>query len=43
MKGPFSGEVAEHYARFRRGYPAVIVEAIVERLGLTPEDVVVDL
>jgi SAM-dependent methyltransferase len=43
VKGPFSGEVAEHYARFRRGYPAVIVEAIVERLGLTPEDVVVDL
>jgi ubiquinone/menaquinone biosynthesis C-methylase UbiE len=43
VEGPFSGEVAEYYARFRRGYPGLIVKAIVERLTLTPEDVVVDL
>ena len=43
MEGAFSGEVAEYYAKFRRGYPGLIVKAIVERLTLTPEDVVVDL
>ena len=43
MEGPFSGEVAEDYARFRRGCPGVIVKAIVKRLTLTPQDVVVDL
>jgi trans-aconitate methyltransferase len=43
VDGSFSGEVADYHSRFRRGYPNVIVEAIVERLTLTREYLVVDL
>jgi trans-aconitate methyltransferase len=41
--GTFSGETAEQYAKFRRGYPDVVVEAIVKRLQLGREDIVLDL
>lgn len=41
--GPFSGDVAEHYARFRRGYPPEIVAAVIDRLELNHEDAVLDL
>jgi SAM-dependent methyltransferase len=39
----FSGPVAECYAQFRRGYPDSTVSGIVSRLGLAPDDIVVDL
>jgi ubiquinone/menaquinone biosynthesis C-methylase UbiE len=39
----FSGEVAEFYHRYRRGYPAAVFDALVESFGLTPDDVAVDL
>ena len=39
----FSGEVAGFYARYRRGYPEPVVDALVAALGLTAADVVVDL
>jgi trans-aconitate methyltransferase len=41
--GTFAGETAEQYAKYRRGYPEVVVEAIVKRLRLGPEDMVLDL
>jgi trans-aconitate methyltransferase len=41
--GSFGGETAAYYARYRRGYPAVVVDAVVKRLGLGTADVVVDL
>src|SRR5688500_15499230 len=40
----FSGEVAENYARFRRGYPPPVIDALADALGLDhTEDVAVDL
>src|SRR5262249_2950887 len=39
----FGGEVAESYARYRRGYPSVVLDAVVAAFGLTSPDVVVDL
>lgn len=39
----FSGDVAEYYARFRRGYPDQVLDALQEFFGLTPEDTVLDL
>lgn len=30
----FSGEVAEYYARYRRGYPRPVLEALVAAFGL---------
>jgi ubiquinone/menaquinone biosynthesis C-methylase UbiE len=39
----FGGEVAEFYARFRRGYPAAVLDAVVAAFGLAADDVVVDL
>jgi trans-aconitate methyltransferase len=41
--GTFAGETAEFYARFRRGYPADVVDTLVERLGIRPDDRIVDL
>jgi SAM-dependent methyltransferase len=42
--GPgFGGEVATYYARYRRGYPSPVVDAIVAALALTEDDLVVDL
>jgi trans-aconitate methyltransferase len=39
----FSGEVAENYARFRRGYPPPVLDALVEAFGLDHVDVAIDL
>jgi trans-aconitate methyltransferase len=41
--GTFAGETAEQYAKYRRGYPDVVVEEIVERLRLGSGDMVLDL
>lgn len=41
--GCFGGETAEYYARYRRGYPDAIVDAVADLLGLGPADVVIDL
>ncbi|OLR92163.1 class I SAM-dependent methyltransferase [Actinokineospora bangkokensis] len=39
----FSGDVVEHYHRYRRGYPPALVDAAVAAFGLTPDDTGVDL
>lgn len=39
----FSGEVAEHYARFRRGYPEQVLDVLQEYFALSPDDSVLDL
>jgi ubiquinone/menaquinone biosynthesis C-methylase UbiE len=39
----FSGEVADYYSRFRRGYPPAVTDFLVGELGVGAEDVVVDL
>jgi ubiquinone/menaquinone biosynthesis C-methylase UbiE len=39
----FGGEVAEYCARFRRGYPVAVLDAVAAAFGLTARDVVVDL
>jgi SAM-dependent methyltransferase len=39
----FGGEVAELYARFRRGYPPGVVDVVAGYFGLTRGDVIVDL
>jgi SAM-dependent methyltransferase len=39
----FGGEVAGFYQRYRRGYPAKVIDGLVEAFGLTRDDVVVDL
>ena len=39
----FGGEVAELYARFRRGYPTGVVDVVAGHFGFTRGDVVVDL
>lgn len=39
----FGGEVAGFYQRYRRGYPAEVIDGLVEAFGLTQDDVVVDL
>ena len=39
----FAGEVADYYARFRRGYPPSVTDFLVDELGVGAEDVVVDL
>jgi len=39
----FSGEVAEHYARYRRGYPPRVLDGLVDAFGLTSTDVAIDL
>ena len=38
----FRGEVADLY-RYRRGYPPAVLDAIVDALQLTGDDVVIDL
>jgi SAM-dependent methyltransferase len=43
MDPGFGGEVATYYAKHRRGYPAAVVDAIVDALALTDDDLVVDL
>ena len=39
----FGGEIADLYHRFRRRYPAELVEAVAEALSLRGDDLVVDL
>jgi SAM-dependent methyltransferase len=43
MTEGFGGEVAEIYERYRHGYPAEILAAVVDAFALGPGDVVVDL
>jgi SAM-dependent methyltransferase len=43
MAAAFGGEVAQFYARYRRGYPAGFVEAVLAGLGVERSDVVLDL
>jgi SAM-dependent methyltransferase len=39
----FGGEVARLYARYRRGYPPAVIDAIVGAFGLSRSDTVIDL
>lgn len=39
----FGGEVAGFYQRYRRGYAAEVIDALVAAFGLTRDDVVLDL
>ncbi|WP_203589580.1 class I SAM-dependent methyltransferase [Streptomyces sp. SID13031] len=39
----FGGEVAGFYQRYRRGYPAEVIDGLVSAFELTRDDVVVDL
>lgn len=41
--GAFSGETAEFYAKYRRGYPTELITSLAERLNLGGEDHVLDL
>jgi ubiquinone/menaquinone biosynthesis C-methylase UbiE len=41
--GSFGAETAEYYARYRRGYPDAVVDAVTDLLRLDSGDVVVDL
>ncbi|MFD5318932.1 class I SAM-dependent methyltransferase [Streptomyces sp. NPDC127098] len=43
MTVSFGGEVAAFHAAFRRGYPAPVLDALAEHVGLGAEDVVLDL
>ncbi|TXS74326.1 class I SAM-dependent methyltransferase [Streptomyces sp. me109] len=39
----FGGEVAEYYAKFRRGYPSELFDALQAAFALTTDDAVLDL
>ncbi|MCQ6246132.1 class I SAM-dependent methyltransferase [Streptomyces malaysiensis] len=39
----FSGDVAEYYAKFRRGYPPQALDALQTAFALTTDDIVLDL
>lgn len=39
----FSGDVAEFYAKFRRGYPSQALDALQTAFSLTADDIVLDL
>jgi SAM-dependent methyltransferase len=43
MPGDFSGEVAEFYAQYRRGYPPEFVGMLAQALQLGPDDVTADI
>ena len=43
MADSFSGVTASYYARYRRGYPDQVINAVVDRLQLDANDKVVDL
>lgn len=43
MTADFGGATAAYYARYRRGYPPAVVDAIVAAFGLDGRDLVVDL
>ncbi|MET0132207.1 MAG: class I SAM-dependent methyltransferase [Kibdelosporangium sp.] len=39
----FSGEVADYYQRYRRGYPPEVLDALAAACTLTPADIALDL
>jgi SAM-dependent methyltransferase len=39
----FSGEIADYYATYRRGYPTAALDFVVDSLGVGADDLVVDL
>ncbi|MGW4464580.1 class I SAM-dependent methyltransferase [Micromonospora sp. NPDC004704] len=39
----FRGDVVDYYHRYRRGYPAAVIDALVAAFALTRDDTVVDL
>ncbi|MFI8790802.1 class I SAM-dependent methyltransferase [Streptomyces sp. NPDC055105] len=39
----FSGDVAEYYAKYRRGYPPQVLDALQTAFALTTDDLVLDL
>lgn len=39
----FTGEIADYYATYRRGYPAAALDFVVDSLGVGPDDLIVDL
>ncbi|MFG2196180.1 class I SAM-dependent methyltransferase [Streptomyces sp. NPDC048639] len=43
MTTGFSGEVAEYYAKFRRGYPPQALSALQRAFALTTDDIVLDV
>jgi len=43
VAGAFGGETSSYYARYRRGYPGSLIDALVQRLALTIADLVLDL
>ncbi len=43
MPRTFAGWTAQHYRRFRRDVPDAVVDRLVDRLGLGPDDVALDL
>lgn len=43
MSSGFAGDAAEYYARYRHGYPAPVIDALLAALGLSSADTVVDL
>ncbi len=43
MDPGFGGEVADFYCRYRRGYPPAVLDTLAARLGLTGDDIVIDL
>ncbi|MEU9117815.1 methyltransferase domain-containing protein [Streptomyces sp. NPDC048483] len=43
MNVGFSGDVAEYYAKFRRGYPPQALDALQTAFALTTDDIVLDL
>jgi len=43
MNVGFGGEVAEYYAKYRRGYPPPVIEALRAAFALDTDDIVLDL
>ncbi|MGH3473047.1 MAG: class I SAM-dependent methyltransferase [Nocardioidaceae bacterium] len=43
MSSGFAGDVAKYYARYRRGYPAPVIDALVSALQLSSTDTVIDM
>jgi ubiquinone/menaquinone biosynthesis C-methylase UbiE len=39
----FRGDVVDYYHRWRRGYPAAVIDSLVATFGLTTADVVLDI
>lgn len=43
MSSDFAGSTTEHYRRYRRDVPAVVLDQVCTRLGVRPDDPVLDL